>query len=165
MISPELLRRFSFFSGFSFDQLDELAMAAEEYYVPAGHWFFREGEALDQFFFLMEGAVALTYDIPDYAVEQPMTRQITGDMITRVVHVGKLGEHEMFGWSALIPPNTATAGAQAVKDSKVIAFSAAKLRPMLDADCGFGHLLTLRTAQTIRERLRAQRIESLIDYA
>jgi CRP-like cAMP-binding protein len=165
MISPELLRRYSFFSGFSFDQLDELAMAADDAPVRASHWFFEEGQVINHFYFLVEGAVTLTQNIPDRSVRQPANGHIMGDMLTTPISVGTLGEQEMFGWSALIPPNVSTAGAQAATDCQVIAFDTIKLRPALEANCGFGHLLTMKTAQIIRERLRMRRIESLIDYA
>ncbi len=165
MVSPELLRRHTFFSGFTFDQLDILAMAAEEMTVPAKHWFFHEGEKLDQFFFLLSGSVMLTYNIPDPNKHQTTAMQLTGNMITKPISIGTLGEQEMFGWSALIPPNVSTAGAKAATDCRTINFSMAKLRLAIEDNCCFGHLLTLKTAQTVRERLRMRRIESLVDYA
>lgn len=165
MVSPELLRRYPFFSGFAFEQLDELAMVADELAVPARHWFFQEGDTLDTFFLLLEGSVCLTHNIPDHNALQTMTMQITGNMITVPVAIGTLNHHELFGWSALIPPNTSTAGAQAATDCRVITFDAAQLRPILEADCRFSYLVTLKAAQVIRERLRMQRIESLADHS
>lgn len=165
MISPELLRRYPFFSGFTFEQLDELAMAAHESQVSTKYWFFQEGEILNQFFFLLEGSVDLTFNIPEHHSKQNGSTHITGDMITRPIVIGSLSKHEMFGWSALIPPNVSTAGAQAGTECRVISFDTQKLRPALEANCGFGHLLTLKTAQTIRERLRMRRIESLVEYS
>ena len=165
MISPEILRRYPFFSGFTFEQLDELAMAAEDTSVPAGHWFFHEGETLNQFFFLMEGSVTLTHEIPDHNVHQSITMQLTGNLVTKPISIGTLGEQEMFGWSALIPPHNSTAGAQATSHCKTISFNTLQLQPALDANCGFSHLLTLKMAQVIRERLRMRRIESLVEYS
>lgn len=162
MISPELLRRYSFFSGFTFPQLDELAMAADESHVSAEYWFFQENEMLNHFFFLLEGSVDLIHNIPDHISKQRGSMHITGHMVTRPIVIGSLGEHEMFGWSSLIPPNISTAGAQAGTDCRVISFDTHRLRPVLEADCDFSHLLTLKSAQTIRERLRMQRIESLV---
>jgi CRP-like cAMP-binding protein len=165
MISPELLRRHRFFAGFSHEQLDELAMAADDAFVSAKHWFFHEGETLTHFFLLLEGSVALTHNIPDRNARQTTAMHLTGNLITRTVNIGTLGEQEVFGWSALIPPNESTAGAQALTACRVVAFDTMQLRPTLEDNCSFGHLLTLKTAQIIRERLRMRRIESLTDYA
>jgi CRP-like cAMP-binding protein len=163
MISPEILRRYPFFSCFSHVQLDELALAAGDLHVAAEHRFFAEGESLTHFFLLQEGAVALTIKVPDRKARQTVAMHVMGDFITREVAVGNLGKHDVFGWSALIPPNESTAGAQALVPCHVISFDTRKLRPALQKDCGFRQLLTLKAAQILRERLRMRRIESLVD--
>ena len=164
MISPETLRRYPFFSCFSHVQLDELAMAADELYVDAEYRFFDEGEALTHFFLLQEGSVKLTVKIPDRNARQTMAMHVTGDLVTRDIAVGTLEKHDVFGWSALIPPHESTAGAQALMPCQVIAIDARQLRPALKRDCQFSQLLTLKAAQIVRERLRVRRIESLAGY-
>ncbi len=168
MISPEILRRHPFFSCFSHVQLDELAVAADDLHVAAEHRFFVEGEPLTHFFFLQEGSAALTISVPDRNARQTVAMHVMGDFITRDVTVGSLGKHDIFGWSALIPPNESTAGAHALVPSHVISFDTRQLRPAMQKDCGFRQLLTLKAAQVLRERLRMRRIESLVydvDYA
>ena len=163
MISPELLRRNSFFSCFSHAQLDELALAADDLHVDAEHRFFVEGEPLTHFFLLQEGSVALTIKVPDRNVRQTVAMHVMGDFITREIAVGNLGKHDVFGWSALIPPNESTSGSQALVPCHVISFDTRQLRPAMQKDCGFRQLLTLKAAQILRERLRMRRIESLVD--
>ena len=46
MISPELIRRYSFFAGLNQDYLGTLAKYADERSVQAGHCFFGEGAEL-----------------------------------------------------------------------------------------------------------------------
>jgi CRP-like cAMP-binding protein len=165
MISPEILRSYPFFSCFSHAQLDELALAADDLHVAAEHRFFVEGERLTHFFLLQDGSVALTIKIPDRNARQTVAMHVMGDFITRDITVGNLGRHEVFGWSALIPPNESTAGAHALVPCQVLSFDIRQLRPALKKDCGFHQLLTLKAAQIVRERLRMRRIESLADDA
>jgi len=168
MISPELLRRYPFFSCFTHEQLDELAMAGDEFSVAADHCFFEEGDSLTRLFLLQEGTVALTVNVPDRNGRNSIVNHLTGDLITQKVKVGTLGKQDIFGWSALVPPHESTAGAQAVEPCQVIAIDIGQLRPQLKKDPQFNHLLTLKVAQIIRERLQMRRIESLggyVDYA
>jgi CRP-like cAMP-binding protein len=165
MISPELLRRYPFFAGFSHEQLAVLAMSADEHSVGAEHTFFHEGENLSDFFLLLEGTAVLTIKIPDRDVEQINNNHITGGFITRDINVGTLGASEVFGWSALVPPNEPTASAKALTPCRVVVFNTEKLQQTMDEDCIFGYAMMLKVAQLVRERLRNRRIESLAEYA
>lgn len=161
MISGELLRRYPFFSGFTPKQIDHLAKAAREESVVAGHQFISEGEQLTNFFLVLEGTVGIMIKVPDRDFEQSLTRQITNTLITRDVTVITVGEGEVFGWSAIIPPNLSTASVKALNSCRVLVFDYLKLQPYIDEDCCFGHLLTLKAAQIIRDRLRDKRVEIL----
>jgi CRP/FNR family cyclic AMP-dependent transcriptional regulator len=165
MISPELLRRYPFFAGFSHEQLAVLAMSADERSVGAEHTFFHEGENLSDFFLLLEGTAVLTIKIPDREAKQTNNSHITGDFITRDINVRTLGASEVFGWSALVPPNEPTASVKALTPCRVVVFNTEKLQQTMDEDCIFGYTLMLKVAQLIRKRLRNRRIESLAEYA
>lgn len=164
MISPELLRRYPFFSCFSHEQLADLAMAADEVSVAADYCFFDEGELLNRFFLLQEGNVALTVKVPDRNGRNTIVNHLTGDLFTETIKVGSLGKQDVFGWSALIPPHKSTAGAEAEEPCQIIAVDMGRLRPQLKKDLQFANLLTLKGAQIIRERLRMRRIEMLAGY-
>jgi len=163
MVSIELLRRYPFFAGFSQEQVANLANVAEEVSVKAGHKFINEGEQLTNFYILLEGTVGIVIKVPDEDMEQSLTRQITNTLITRDVTVSTVGEGEMFGWSAIVPPNTSTANAKALASCRVLEFDYQALKPIIDEDCCFGHLLTLKAAQVIRNRLRDKHIEMLAE--
>ena len=165
MISVELLRRYPFFTGFDHDQLRALAMATDEHSVDAEHTFFNEEEMLSNFFLILEGTAALTIKIPDREAEQSNNNHITGDFVTRDVNVGTLGAGELFGWSALIPPHEPTASIKAMTPCRVVSFDTETLQHTMDEDCAFGHAMTLKVAQIIRERLRGRRMELLTEYA
>jgi CRP-like cAMP-binding protein len=59
MISPELLRRYPFFSFLTPEQQRTVAMMADEVTVPAGHTLFHSGEPAPTFYLLMEAASTL----------------------------------------------------------------------------------------------------------
>jgi CRP-like cAMP-binding protein len=163
MISIELLRRYPFFAGFTREQIDDLARVAEEDSVLAGHQFISEGERLSNFYLVLEGTVGMITKVPDKEFEQSLTRQITNNLITRDVTVSTVGEGEIFGWSAIIPPNRSTAYVKALTPCRVLVFDYQELQPIIDEDCCFGHQLTLKAAQTIRARLRDRRVENLAE--
>lgn len=163
MISTELLRHYPFFAGFTSEQIDGLARVAREEAVIAGHQFVFEGERLTNFYLVLEGAIGIIIKVPDRDIEQSLTRQITNNLITKDVTVSTVGEGEVFGWSAIIPPNLSTANAKALTSCRVLVFDYQELHPIIDQDCCFGHLLTLKAAQIIRDRLRDKRVESLAE--
>lgn len=163
MVPIELIRRYPFFAGFSHEQLIDLSMVAEEVSVKAGHQFLSEGERLTNFYLVLEGSVGIIIKIPDGDLEQSLTRQITNNLITRDVTVSSVGEGELFGWSALVPPNISTSNAKALTPCRVLEIDYQALQPIIEEECCFGHLLTLKAAQIIRDRLRDKRIEMLAE--
>ncbi len=163
MISTELLRRYPFFAGFNREQIDDLARVAKEEAVKAGHQFVYEGKRLTNFYLVLEGRVGIIIMVPDREIEQSLTRQITNNLITQDVTVSTVGEGEVFGWSAIVPPNLSTANVKALTSCRVLVFNYQELRPIIDQDCCFGHLLTMKVAQIIRDRLRDKRVESLAE--
>jgi len=161
MISPELLRRYQFCAGLSYEQIVTLAKMGQELNVEAGHTFFCEGDTLAKFYLVVEGAAALIIEVPDQAVEQKLSDQLLGDLQTKEIVITALGPGEMFGWSALIPPHQATTSGKATTPCRVIAIDSPPLLQLFKDDCQFGYLMIQKTAQIVRERLQALRIESL----
>lgn len=146
MISPELIRRFPFFSGFNQDQIVTLAKYAEEIHAEKNYYFHKEGDELTNFFIIVEGEVNIMSTLPQKDKE---------------VIISTLSAGDLFGWSALVPPYVATAGAKAVIPTNVIAFNAKELLNIFNSDCKFGYLMMQKVAQVIRDRLNAIRIETL----
>jgi len=161
MVSPELIRRYPFFARLEPKQLSLLGQSAEDLTVEPGHVFFREEEEVDKFYLVVDGTVAIVMEVPDRSSEQPLSGQLTGEIRTEDVVVSTVGSGEVFGWSALVPPPEASAGAKAVTECRVIAFDANEIRGQFEDDCRFAYLLTQKAATVMRERLRDMRIESL----
>jgi CRP-like cAMP-binding protein len=165
MVSPELIRRYSFFAGLGHQHLVALAKSADVETAESGYKFFCEGKELNEFYLVVEGAVSINFAVPDPDVEQEVSDQLTGDLKTKDVTVSTVGSGDVFGWSAVLPPTYATAGATAVTPCRVIVFDCKKLRESFEEDTEFGYLMLQRAARVMRERLRDVRIESLSLHA
>ena len=161
MISPEILRRYPFFAGFSHDNLVTLANAAEERSVETGYYFFHEDDPVHEFFLVLEGAVGVMFETPDRTVEHKVADQLSGEMSTEEVVVSVIGPGEVFAWSGLVPPHTTSAGVKALAPTRVVAFDCDELLKAFEDDCKFGFLMMQKIATVVRKRLRDMRIESL----
>ena len=160
MISSELLRRYPFFAELNHEQLVALAMTADEHQFDAGHRFFSEGDELDHFYLVIEGDVAIVFDVPDSEVKQTFAAQLTGDIETTDTVISHLGPGEPFGWSA-IAKATASAGAVAAADSTVVLFDMDKLFDKFEEDPTLGCTLLRHTLLSLRERLHDLRVECM----
>lgn len=165
MISPEIIRRYPFFAGLTHDQIVKLAQAARELSVDTGHVFFHEGDKLCCFHLVLEGAVAIFVPVPSPDAAADIAGQLTGAYKTNEITISTVGSGDVFSWSALVPPYTATASAKALMPSRVIAFDCQKLLKDFESDCQFGYLMMQKAAQISRDRLRDLRIESLAELA
>jgi CRP-like cAMP-binding protein len=161
MISPELIRRYPFFAGLNMDQINKLSKLANEEIVETGHYFFHDDEELDYFYLAVEGAVAIVFELPERDVEHKISDQFMRKLKTKDVVISTVSPGDVFGWSGLIPPYTATAGSKALTPCRVITFNRKEIVELFNEDCEFGYLMTQKAAQVIRERLRDFRIESL----
>jgi len=161
MVSTELLRRYPFFAGLSHERITSLSKIANEISVDEGHYFFYEAKELDKFYLVLEGAVAIVFELPVRDVKHKISEQFERNMKTKDVTVSTGGTGDVFGWSGLVPPHIATAGAKALTSCRVVALGCEELRGLFDEDYHFAYLMTRRAAQVMRDRLRDIRIESL----
>lgn len=119
-------------------------------HVRAGEVLFREGDAEDYLYIVVEGRVALDMFIP---------------------HRGKVRIYtaepwDVFGWSSVIPiVRKRTAGAVAVVEGAVIAIHSEKLRQVCDEDHDLGYLVMRRLANIVASRLMVTRLQMLDMFA
>ena len=146
MVSPELIRRYPYFSGISIDRINLLANIAEEVESEPGQYFHQEGEDINKVFIIIKGEVSLLTTLPQQGKE---------------VIINTLGVDDVFGWTSLLPPYTAGAGARSITKCKLIQFNASELRDKFEEDYQFGYLMMIKIAQIIRERLDSIVIETL----
>lgn len=146
MVSPELIRRYPFFSTFTMDQIVFLAKVAEEVNFQPEHYFSHEGEELNTLYLVLEGEISVIIALPQD---------------NREVTLSTLGPDDIFGWSSMVPPYTANIGTKAMIPTRVVAFDARELRKAFDTDHQFGYIMMIKIAQLIRSQLDSLRIETL----
>lgn len=146
MISPEILRRYPYFAGVDADGLVFLARSAQELTAEAGDYFFREGDALDKMYLVVEGEVEIVATLPGKG---------------REIVISTVSPGEIFAWSGLVPPYQATSAAKAKTICRVIAFDCPQLRARFDAEPALGYVMMLRLAQVMRDRIRDMRMETI----
>lgn len=161
MISTELLKRYPFFAGLNTGQLKSLAGSAQIFEVDVGYLFFQVGDELEKFFLIDDGRAAIIMEVTNQSVKQPLSKQLTNDLINKEVTLSTVETGEVFGWSALVPPYTSTATVKAIRSSRIVAFDCIKLRPIFKEDFQFAYLMLLKASQVIRQRMRDLRVESL----
>ncbi len=148
MVSPEVLRRYSFFAIFENDSLREVAMITEEIELAAGEVVFEFNDPADNLYLLMSGNVHLHYIVADE--HDPNIRK---DFL-----VGTINPGELLGISAVIEPHILTATAVSASASKILQIDAKGLRSLGEAKPKLGCSLCLEIAKTAKTRLEATRV-------
>ena len=146
MVSPELLRRFPFFAGFTDKQLKELAMAGQENTLAKDETLATEGQTADKFYILVDGQVEISVD--------------TDETGTTRVPLSTLTAGEPIGWSALVEPHIFTSTVRATRPCKYIAFEGRALQDM-EKDHHFCSLLLKKLVQVVSRRLKDTRVQLL----
>lgn len=164
MISPQIIRRYPFFSGLNHDQITALTRVAEETRVKTGHYFFHEGEKLEKFYLVLHGHVSIVMEVPAPDTKQTPSGQPTRPLQTKDVIISDVGPGHVFAWSALVPPYRATSGAKATTACQVVSFNCLELRELFEADCRFGYVMMQKIAQVSRDRLHDMHLEALARY-
>jgi CRP/FNR family cyclic AMP-dependent transcriptional regulator len=149
MISPEILRRYPFFSFMNHDQLREVAMIAEQVSVTEGEVLFNIGQVADALYLLMTGSVHLHYIVTDN--HDPELRK---DFL-----VGNINPGEALGISAVIEPYQLTATAVANEGGQLLKIDATALRTLCENDAALAYGLQRQIAKATMERLHDTRIQ------
>lgn len=150
MISPELLRRYPFFSCLDDAQQKAVAMITEEISVPAGIVLFEEGQPAAALYFLLEGGVDLYFNVP--GEEGAPGKEFWA---------GEINPGEPFGISALIEPYRLTAMARTSAPSRILKIDAAALRALCEVDHRMAYAMIRQVAKAAMERLHATRIQMI----
>jgi CRP-like cAMP-binding protein len=146
MVSPEVLRRYPFFSQLSDEQLKAIAMVAQEKTYPKEAILLKENTPAQRLLLLLEGDVDLIF---------------SGGGEGAVVNalVGSIAAGEMLGVSALIEPYMYISSAKATQPSKVVEIDAQVVRELMRADSTLGFTLMRNIAAVVLERLKYTQVE------
>jgi toluene monooxygenase system ferredoxin subunit len=143
MISPEVLRRFPYFSGISEYSLKQIAMISEEKEVAAGNEVFIDGDTLHHLYVITRG------ELDVLCVFESGERKVVDTLVPG----------ELAAWSAVVEPYKATATGMATKALSLIAIDAASLRGLMDKDHTLGYRLMSEVAKAVSHRLAGSRIQ------
>lgn len=149
MISPEVLRKYPFFSFLSEDQFGDVAMLSEEISWNAGDTVFEINKDADFLFVLETGDVELHYKVKDELISEK----------SKEFFIGSINPGEAFGLSAVIEPFTYTSNAIASAKSTGIKLDARKLRVLAGKNPAFGYALMAQVAKASFDRLGSVRVE------
>jgi len=149
MISPELLRRYSFFGRLNEDQLKAIAMIADINTIEAEKTLFEEGQPAKFFYLLLEGGIDLYYKSEEKY--HPMGK--------KEFHVGVINPGEVFSLSALIEPHVLNATGRAAQACRFVKFDGATMRELMDRDCELGYYTLQQITKALLERLTYTRIQ------
>ena len=148
MISPEVLRRYPFFSFMNHEQLREVAMITDEEKYEKGQILFNIDEQADDCYLLLEGAVDLHYIVVDE--HEPQLR--------KEFVVGTINPGEVLGISSVIEPYVYTATAIAINESRLLKIDAVALRELCAANPELDYGLQRMVAKATMERLHVTRV-------
>jgi CRP/FNR family transcriptional regulator, cyclic AMP receptor protein len=141
-----LLPEVAAFAGMQAGQLELMAACAATRVFGDGEYLTREGDPADTFFVIRKGSVAIETHVPQ-----------RGALVIETLH-----DHELVGWSWLVPPYRTQFDVRANGPAHTIAFDGACLRGKCDADPLLGYELLRRFSAVLLERLQATRLR-LID--
>ena len=146
MVSPELLRRYPFFTSLHDNQLKAIALIAEEKTYPKDTVLIKENTPASKLVLLIEGDVDLIFSGG-------------GEGAVSNALVGSIAPGEVYGVSALIEPFTFISSARANVPVKVVEVDGSALRALMDADPKLGSALMRNIAIAVLERLKYTQVE------
>jgi len=130
------------------DQMAKLEPHAREVSVDMDQVLFRADEAADQFYVVVSGLITLELEV---AAGPSMI-------------VGSVGEGDLLGLSWLFPPFVWKWTARATAPTELLAFDAAGVRELMDADHELGYQIARAVAAQMKSRLTGVRLQLMDLY-
>lgn len=144
----ETLREIRFLQDIGPLHLDQLAKIASLRELKEGDIVFRQGDAAENIYLLVDGNISLEMCAAGSGCRQILT----------------LGPGELLGWSSTLEQLCYTARARALAPTRLVEINVAKLLAMCDRDPQFGYRLMRQVALALAKRLSATRMQLLNVY-
>ncbi len=145
MVSTEILKSISLFSGLSQTELAGIAKLCRERTYESGSVIFTIGGSATDVYLLETGKIDIQIEFKIY----------DNEIITTVYTVGK---GEIFGWSALVPPHRLTASARCEGKADVIMINGKEFMEFLEKDRRIGYVVMKNLSALISSRLASTTI-------
>ncbi|MCP5502565.1 MAG: Crp/Fnr family transcriptional regulator [Leptospiraceae bacterium] len=148
--NTDLLRHLEFFHEFHIKEVESLSKISTIREVKEGEILFNEDDDLDELSIVIDGKIMIGMTVAN----------------KRKIGLETVISGQPLGWSALIPPYTATSFAQVQQSGKLVVFRATELEALFqeerDGNLGYNFLLNLSKHISIRLRTsRYQLIKNL----
>jgi CRP/FNR family transcriptional regulator, cyclic AMP receptor protein len=144
-----LLSGHAFLGSMKTEHLDKIAECARYVQFSGGRYIFRQGEAAEHFYLILEGGV-----------EVELFSAAGGPVVLQKVTKGSV-----LGWSWLIPPYLWRFDARVLQPVKALEVDAVRLRGLMVKDPSFGYEILHRFIFTVCERLESERLRLVELYA
>jgi len=142
-LTPEDLKKISFFEGYTDKQLSTLARIITIREFRVKEILFEQYDELSEAAVLLEGKLSLGISLAK----------------EKRIHLGTVEEGQLFSWSAVFSPHISTAWVMAITPTKIIAINAEELNKEFEKDCDFGFKTMSKIAQTLSHRLSDTRFQ------
>jgi len=149
MISPEIFRRYPFFTPFTEKDLQEIAMFSEEISVEEGLTLFEEKGVADTLYLLLNGVIDLYFKSEEEFHPKGC----------KEFYVGCINPGEICAISAIMEPNILTATARVSKASQVVKIDAKKICSLLSQDPELGFSVFQQVIKVLYQRLTDTRVQ------
>jgi CRP/FNR family transcriptional regulator len=149
MISPETLKKYSFFGFLMDEDSDQVAMITDQVAWTKGDTIFTIDSDAKYLYLLESGEVDLHYKVTDNLISDK----------SKEFYIGAINPGEVFGLSALMESNIYTATSIAAEDSKAIRVDAVRLERLIQENPSLGLGLMTSVAKAAFERLGQVRSE------
>jgi len=145
MVSTDILKSISLFSGLTQTELAGIAKLCRERTYESGSVIFTIGGSATDVYLLETGKVDIQIEFKIYDYE----------ISTTVYTVGK---GEIFGWSALVPPHRLTASARCEGKADVMMINGKELMEYLEKDRRIGYVVMKNLSALVSSRLASTTI-------
>ena len=147
MVSPQVLRRFPGFTRALERSVRALAVISQEKTFKSGQVIFSEGDEAEELYFILEGEVDLSFDLP------------TGRAVVDTLVPG-----DMMCWSAVVEPHQTTSAAQARSDVRVVSVNGDELMRLFERDTALAFCMSTEVARCLARRLKGAHVQLAAAY-
>jgi CRP/FNR family cyclic AMP-dependent transcriptional regulator len=170
MLDKAQLANFEVFSGLDTAKLAAIAKAGELKEFKENDIIFREDEAADRLYGVLDGEVELSIVFKDKILKAVPLKDIKYEeenlskieVMERPIVVDSITAGEVFGWSSAVSPGMRTATARCTRASKVISIPGSDLKRICDKDPVLGYAIMGKLSEVISRRLQ-KRTDTLVE--
>ncbi len=144
----ETLRDVDFLQGIDDRHLEQIASVARLVNIAAGKPIFREGDASQDVYLIIEGSVSLEICAPGIGCRRILT----------------LGGGDLLGWSSVLAQSRLSATARALTATRAVQIPGSQIITLCEHNPRFGYEFMRRTALALAKRLNAARLQLLDVY-